>query len=257
MFFIKNGIDNMYKRITVVNLVVFFIFYGATYELSANEINTDEKIISEVIERDEAFEVIELKSSGDVCRWVTDRFDYSSGELKDKYEWKNVSAELLKYPKEYYGYIKYLAVDIDNDGKEDNLAKVTTYLGGTLSALELVISEPEHLFNYPVSVHKILSNSLFWLNEDGRSRFRDELNKLKKNGIDLYSNRDFQYGFSAYKIQHKSIDVFRYQNKNYVLLNNYHDPYSEPNEEVGLVVSVNTKSDGSFYNKDICFFKLK
>ncbi len=136
---------------------------------------------------------------------------------------------------------------------------MTSYLPGTydLSALELAISEPKHLFNYPVTVDKILSNALFWLNEDGGSRFRDELNKLKKKGVDLYSNRDFQYGFSAYKLQNKSIDIFKYQNKNYLLLNNYHDPYSKPSEEVGLVVSVNKNLEGSFYGKDICFFKLK
>lgn len=247
----------MNRKILLSSLMVTLFFLNITSVLSANKINTNEQVVPESIEKDKSFKVVELKGSTDVCLWVADRFDYSTGVLQDKYEWKNVNAERLKYPKEYYGYIKYLSVDLDNDGKDNTLAKVTSYLGGTLSSLELVISEPEVLFNYPVSVHKIFRNGLFSLNTDGRSRFRDEFNKLKEKGVDYYSNRDFLYGFSAYKLQNKSIDVFKYQNKNYVLLNNYHDPYSEPSEEVGLVVSVNKNLEGSFYGKDICFFKFK
>ena len=248
----------MYGKYYFVQLMIALVFYNVTFFLVANEVNIEEKITSVTV-KNKLFQPVELKGSGDVCLWVSDRFDYSSGKLKDKYEWKNVSAELLKNPKEYYGYIKYLTADIDNDGKDNTLAKVTSYLPGTyeLRTLELAISEKEVLFNFPVSGDKILQSALFRVNEYGRKQFREEFNQLKEKGVEYYSNRDLLYGFSAYQIQNKSIDVFKYQNKNYLLLNNYHDPYREPKEEVGLVVSINTRSDGSFYNKDICFFKLK
>lgn len=219
-----------------------------SYEEQAIEVKVDA-----VSEKDNKFEVVELNGNGDVCQWVIDRFDFQTGELKVAYDWVDVKAELLEYPKEYFSHIKYLAVDIDNYSGEEYLVKMTTYLGGTLSALNLVVTDKNVLFKAPVSVEDLLRNSKFSLNEKGKERFLLESSSLRQSGVAGLDPR-LAYGYSAYQLQNKLIDVFNFKGKNYFLLNNYLDSYGD---KLGLVVAINNGFSNDMEVSHICFFKNK
>ncbi len=195
--------------------------------------------------------ITDLQDSSHICQWVIDKFNTKEGILKNSSEWRNVKSEILKYPKEYSGYIKYLLVDIDNNGEKEYLVKVTSRLGGTLSALNLIIVDENTLFNPPVLIENLLQNAIFSLNRNGSLKFSQESKRLREIGIDISDPR-LTYGYSAYQLQNKFIDVFKFNDKHYLLLNNYLDPY---NEKLALVASVNKSLEKIYYVSDLCFFK--
>ncbi len=201
---------------------------------------------------DNKFSVFELNGDGAICHWASKRFDARTAELEGQYQWNNVNADLLEYPKEYFGYIKHLEMDIDNDGEKEYLIKVTSYLGGTLSAKDLVIARSNFLLQPPVSVKTIFSHSSFSLKTDGKKAFTEALNTLKTSGVNTSSSPDLLYGYSIYELQHNLNNVFEYEGKNYILLNSFLNPYTE---KLGLITEINKDSNGNFYNTDICFFK--
>lgn len=240
------------------NIVCFIVAISAhitllTYSASAK---SHIEALKAENQTQEKYRYVDLEGASDVCEQASKNLDTSTGYLSESVKWENVEPQLLKYPKEYSGYIKYLNVDIDNDGFTENLVKAPSYLGGTLTAVELYLLPSKTLDEPLISIESIMKNSLFNIKREGKKQFLKKFNNLRSEGQNTYSNPDFSYGFSVYAMQNKFVEVFTYEKKNFILLNNFLDAHRPIGNRVGLVLEITGSANTGYRLIEKCFFKI-
>ncbi|MFL1464752.1 hypothetical protein [Marinobacter sp. HN1S83] len=201
---------------------------------------------------DREIAIVELGGSASICQWVYERLDKPNGFFDEKYNWLNVDYDLLKFPGEYYGKIKYLKVDIDGDMQPETVVKLNSYVGGELNWTDLLVMEDSYEFNYPVSVESIYKNTRFSLNRSGKDGFLDKVRNWEREGVDVVSYPDRLYGYLVYPISSNAAHLFEYNEQVYIFVRGRAE---DENRRIGLVLRVVRSGSGEYNNRDICFFR--